>query len=750
MIDQRHARADAVTAGFVFGALHCALSLLTQAQKLLFFSEAPTSWTNMLWAQPQHILVSLALAGLVAALWRSLLGRAAAVLVFTACNFVVVVDVSVYAVMGTQLEFSMLSEYGAALPHLLDSVIAEIDPLALLNTCIVGALAIVVCLPHLRRRLVAQVPYRGTAPVLFLSTIAATSTLGLAGNPLQTRDLAHPIVALSTGPWADQMPHPADESEATDDIQFRFRFAGDTPHVRRALATLRRPRHATQNEDVILIVMESVGTTELTHGDKLDAGLTPHLAELAGSGAFFPYVYTSVPETKRALIHLNTGHSVTWGLSSPELSQPFEGATLAGAFQSTGYRTAFLTSGDLGFAQTRAHLPPKGYNLIFDADSVAPEVRESRRASSWGVEDAVMFERAIAWAEDARRRAHPYFLQLLTLTTHHPYVVPGVTPTEGTTRRDRYRAALTFSDAEIGRFLNDLDARGLLDNAIIAITADHGEAIDSRPGAPRPLRGLHEDCVRTFLLLHLPHRPMRGVSSQRIGSIGDIGATLASLAGIAHAIPGRDLLAADFTPHAVYFQKRSSPTRWGLRAGPWKFIGGIGADTHRELYDLELDPGERHDLAAERSDLVDLFRRMSARWYSDASLEYARGMRLESVQGADFPVDFAAPGPKWLGITAAGEATEPQARFHIDDTAVAHLEIAPYATDTTLLFDWRAADGARQTIHVRVAAGEATATVPCPIPLRRAPGEWRLTVSDTTSASVEATFEVIKDTANES
>ena len=46
----------------------------------------------------------------------------------------------------------------------------------------------------------------------------------------------------------------------------------------------------------------------------------------------------------------------------------------------------------------------------------------------------------------------------------------------------RYATAVAEADRQLGRILKALDEQGRLDNAIVVLTADHGESFDERDG----------------------------------------------------------------------------------------------------------------------------------------------------------------------------------------------------------------------------------------------------------------------------
>ena len=100
-----------------------------------------------------------------------------------------------------------------------------------------------------------------------------------------------------------------------------------------------------------------------------------------------------------------------------------------------------------------------------------------------------------------------------------------------------YDAEIVYVDQEIGRFLDELKARGLFDTSLIIITADHGEAFQEH-GAWRHGRalaldkpGLYDEIVHIPLIVKWPGETT-GVEIASVVSQMDVSATILEAAGI--------------------------------------------------------------------------------------------------------------------------------------------------------------------------------------------------------------------------
>lgn len=185
--------------------------------------------------------------------------------------------------------------------------------------------------------------------------------------------------------------------------------------------------------------------------------------------------------------------------------------------------------------------------------------------------------------------------------------------------RAHYFGMVTFQDAQIGRLLAGLEERGLLENTIIAYTADHGDLLGDF-GCFFKCNMFHGS-VSVPLLLAGPGVAAQGAVPQMAG-LQDVLPTLAGLAGcpLTTAVQGQDLspVLADArrAEGREYYisQSLDSPAqRYMVRTAQYKYVyhelGGV-----QELYEVAEDPGELHNLAAERPGVVSALRGVLLDW----------------------------------------------------------------------------------------------------------------------------------------
>ena len=166
-----------------------------------------------------------------------------------------------------------------------------------------------------------------------------------------------------------------------------------------------------------------------------------------------------------------------------------------------------------------------------------------------------------------------------------------------------YDAEVRFVDREIGRLLERLEARGLLENTYVVLTADHGEELYDHK---QWLHGqsLFDELVRVPLVIAGP-----GVARQVVGEPVELVDLLPTAAGwcgaeLAFNKHGRDLGlvlgggGAD-PERVIYSERQGTYAIHAVRRGSHKLIRITAPEGVTWLeFDLSEDPGELRNLAA--------------------------------------------------------------------------------------------------------------------------------------------------------
>lgn len=345
-------------------------------------------------------------------------------------------------------------------------------------------------------------------------------------------------------------------------------------------------------------------TLDTTRADRLGcyghgAARTPNLDRLASRGTRFDRAYAHVPLTLPTHASLLTGtlppehglHDNGRAALGPELT------TLAELYAGRGHRTAAFVS---AAALDRSFGLARGFE-VYDDRLEAPGGAAGRALDrpAGSVVDA-----ALAWLSEAPEQ--PFFLWVHFYDPHADY-----SPPADFTLPDAYDGELSYVDAELGRLLAWLESRRLDAQTLVVAVADHGESLGEK-GEPTHASLIYEGTQRIPLLVTLPGVLPEGAVTDGLVQQADLLPTLLELHGWAppEGVSGTSfaplLLGGEHAGRPVWLESEYAALNFGwaplrgIVSGQWKLI-----DAPRpELYDLSADPGEAHDLASERPEVV--------------------------------------------------------------------------------------------------------------------------------------------------
>jgi choline-sulfatase len=195
---------------------------------------------------------------------------------------------------------------------------------------------------------------------------------------------------------------------------------------------------------------------------------------------------------------------------------------------------------------------------------------------------------------------HPWLQEMITSRNDDEFFTPE-------TRRiaiAAYYGLCTFMDSNVGEVLEALADSGQAENTRIIYTSDHGEALGSRRMWGKLY--LYEESIGIPLIVSGPGVPVNQVSQTPV-SLLDIFPSVLDTAGL-HTEPAQssdmpqplwDIANKpddiDRVVFSEYHGASSISGAFALRSGRYKLIYYVGFEP--ELFDLEADPEELHDLA---------------------------------------------------------------------------------------------------------------------------------------------------------
>ena len=709
---------------------HLAVSAAILGEDLLVFAERAGVGTlgALPLLQVQNVAVAMGL-GLIAGLaWERRPARAAALLLATALTLLVVLDQIVVKLFLSHARFSLAEAEVTDLRRLLGSALAEAGQLTAVNLVLAAALGVLLHLRRVHARITeaADALFRKLrAPVPALAAVALVVAWAVVSlrwgpprDPLRLRD--HPLLSLASSAGSARRGPPAECAEQPQGPAL-LDGAPSAPDF----AAVRARLHASgARPNVLLIVLESVGALQLLEDGLPSATLAPRLRALAARGVTFSAVYSNYPATTRTHVPLLAGgRTLTWGGVDEDLKHVYLGPTLPRELQKAGYRMALLSAQGLKFGALGDFYKQQPFDLVVDPDAPPDPSLAIADSSQWGISEEALLEPALRWLREHPEK--PFFLELLTNSTHHPYVAPGLP--EGSDAPHRYREAIRATDAALGRLFDRLHEEGLDKNTLVAVIGDHGEGFgDLHPGNLIHKSFLYEENVRSFLLLSHPALEA-GVASPQLASVGDVAPTLLSLCGLAADMPGQDLLSERYSTRSQFLYTFSDPQLWGVRDGRWKYVAQQGGD-RAQLYDLVTDPGETRNLAAASPERLADAECRCRRWYLHTEEEFRA--RLENAPEAAKKLTLqdlakAPPGPRKLSLRLQ-TGKELPARVHPWEALTAHVDWDPDSDERNGSLRVLPPAGAPVVTDLELEAKTAQTDTPLWASLPLAEGRWQV------------------------
>ena len=411
--------------------------------------------------------------------------------------------------------------------------------------------------------------------------------------------------------------------------------------------------------NIVFILADDLGWGDVGfHGGTAP---TPNLDQLADDGLELTQHFVA-PVCSPTRAGLLTGRYWSrFGVTTPknELALPMGTVTLQRALQSQGYQICLTGKWHLG---SKPQWGPNHFGFDHSYGSLAGGVtswshrykvgpfsrtwhRNERLIDETGHVTDLIANEAVQWI--TQRRDDPFFLYIPFTAVHLPINesqtwldrVPQSIETE---IARQYAASIMHLDHAVGQIVRALDKNGHRQNTLIVFTSDNGGSTATNNTQPYPpddsppgkltanngsLRGqkgsVYEGGVRVPTIVSWPNRIGPNQQTTPV-CIVDWMPTFCNLAGYQSEQDlnwdGVDLSewlinGAELPERSIYLagpRKRSV----ALRHGVWKLI--VHSDGGQELFRIDRDPFEQHNLVAEQKDRVqDMLRRLKREQLAD-------------------------------------------------------------------------------------------------------------------------------------
>ncbi|MBZ5600117.1 MAG: sulfatase-like hydrolase/transferase [Acidobacteriia bacterium] len=353
----------------------------------------------------------------------------------------------------------------------------------------------------------------------------------------------------------------------------------------------------TRKANIILVTLDT------TRADRMgflgsQRGLTPNLDGLAAKSVVFTHAYSQVPLTTSSHATILSGtypqfHKVDY----PGVALPVDLPYAPEILHKLGYRTAAFVGSTM--------MDPKGSAPGFDRGFQEydagfhlknPDEDRYRSVERRGAE---VVGHALAWIR--KNTGAPFFVWIHLYDPHAPYDPPE--PFARRFRSEPYDGEIAYVDSVVGTLLAQLHAARLYDESLIAVMADHGEALGEHGERGHGIF-LYDPTIRVPLLFKMPAQRAAGQRIDDRVELVDVLPTMLEVAGAAKskAMQGHSLIALINRRAETEDRPAYSETDYPRRAYGWSSLRALRTGKYlfveaprQELYD------ETSDTAAERN-----------------------------------------------------------------------------------------------------------------------------------------------------
>lgn len=370
---------------------------------------------------------------------------------------------------------------------------------------------------------------------------------------------------------------------------------------------------AAKGMNLIVVMMESVRKRNVDlYGYKRKT--MPTLTALAKNSLVFHNAYVNQPRSSKTMESFSLGIYPDPRL--PALSWKYQEVkttdSLFTRFTDQGYQfyygTMQKTKDTEGFHKYLTKISGNHLDYITDLTDIyktRPEVGDFPRES-------LLSENLLEWSV---KQKQPYIAFMWTQCAHMPYNSP-ITPFGTATKIDKYDNCLANLDDGIDVLVKGLEAQGKLDNTVIMIAGDHGEALGEHLDWGHG-NYLYEHSLRYPAIFYNPVIFNEQVNLNQRFQFKDLPATLLYLFGLPkpNSLGQSRNIFTKTSNDPIYLSNVYLDYKLGLIFDHFKFVYRPQYNISY-LYDLDNDPDENTNIIEiKTSKEVEVLKRKVLEWY---------------------------------------------------------------------------------------------------------------------------------------
>lgn len=220
----------------------------------------------------------------------------------------------------------------------------------------------------------------------------------------------------------------------------------------------------------------------------LEQGKLPFLSKLRDEGLFFSNFVSLQRQTNRGMYAVLCGDYPNYLDQTAKMDLFGQLDTgqecLPAILKKKGYHSVFMQSNNLNFMSKGRFARVAGFDEYYGDRSF----KDAIARSNWGVDDRTLYRNALEKIETLAYEKFPWMLTLLTVGTHHPYLVPDI-PLPTT------QQVLKYTDDTLREFIEELGNRGHLKNTLVVITSDEAAFVSGKTEFERELSQHHAPLI---------------------------------------------------------------------------------------------------------------------------------------------------------------------------------------------------------------------------------------------------------------
>jgi arylsulfatase A-like enzyme len=332
---------------------------------------------------------------------------------------------------------------------------------------------------------------------------------------------------------------------------------------------------------------------------------TTNVERLATYGQVFTESFSSFHQTTMSMASLFTGQTPSIESERHEETLPWTGrnwcglsrfadpggdtcvpqglSTIAEDLREAGYWTVGVVSNNLLFR-------PYGYDQGFE-DWIEVGIKKPF-SDAWQTRTGNIVNRRVMEVLDQRQN-EKLFLYVHYMDVH-----------DWSMKSMPYTWAVLAFDQHLGELLDDLDKRGLLEDAVVILTSDHGEALKEKHVLPTTLSHYGNPSFEQVLQVPLIVAPASFANTAPLIRSEDVSDLIRQVAGIRED----ELIMNDtmqLQKDELYLSEMNYQT---YRKGRWKSFWPRNS-SRIYLVDLHADPQEMHDVADDHPEIIETHRK---------------------------------------------------------------------------------------------------------------------------------------------